>query len=238
MSKVKITFISDTHNKHNEITKLLPGGDLIIHAGDISSSGTKTELENFFRWYSSLRQYEHKVFIAGNHDWGFQDHPMMIAELLEEYPDITYLQDDMYVLGDDYDTAVKIWGSPWQPDFCNWAFNLPRGEALEDKWNLIPNDIDILITHGPAYSRLDKVIGRSESLGCEDLMARINEIKPKIHVCGHIHSGYGYNNNGDTHFFNAAVLNEGYKFTQNPINIEWDSETNEMEIVYVNHLYS
>jgi Icc-related predicted phosphoesterase len=227
---MKITFISDTHNKHKEITSSLPGGDLIVHGGDISSMGYKHEIQEFLKWFNGLDNYTHKIFIAGNHDWGFQTNPEMCKELLEFYDKVTYLEDNMKVIGDDYQTAVKVWGSPWQPEFYNWAYNLPRkGEELKNKWELIPSDIDILITHGPAFGKVDKVIGKYENLGCELLAERIQTSKPKIHVCGHIHSGYGYVFDGQTHYINASVLDERYYFTQKPLSVEWNKETNEIE---------
>ena len=225
---MRITLISDTHTKHKQITKDLPGGDLILHSGDLSSMGYQHELKNFFEWYSKL-PYDHKVFIAGNHDWGFQTNTKEITELLKEYPSITYLEDSMYVLGDDYQSSVKIWGSPWQPRFYNWAFNADRGEDIKQHWDKIPNDIDILLTHGPAWGFLDKVHGKGNHLGCEDLTEAIARVKPKIHLCGHIHTGRGYTSYDGIHFFNAAVLNESYIYTQNPITIDWNKETNEIE---------
>ena len=225
-----ITLISDTHNKHSRVTQDLPGGELLLHAGDSTSMGYEHELENFFNWYKNIPGYEHKVFIAGNHDWGFQDNAEKIQEMLEKYPEIDYLEDNMYVVGEDYSTAIKIWGSPWQPEFYNWAFNLPRqGEELAEKWAQIPVGIDILITHGPAWGFNDTVEGnRSIPLGCELLAARIKEVKPKIHVCGHIHTGYGYKFDGTTHYFNAAVLNEHYLYANKPFQIDWNPETNEI----------
>ena len=229
---MKITFISDTHNKHNQVTSLLPGGDVIIHAGDVSSMGYKHELQQFLKWFNNLDNYTHKIFIAGNHDWGFQDSPEMCKELLEFYDKVTYLQDDLEVIGEDYSNAVKVYGSPWQPEFFNWAFNLPRnGWELEVKWNDIPMNTDILVTHGPAWGHLDTVVGQPMNLGCELLAERLKVVKPKIHVFGHIHSGYGYKFVDGTHYFNAAVLGEDYVFTQKPMTVEWDPETNEVEFL-------
>ena len=133
------------------------------------------------------------------------------------------------MIGQTTEDMVKIWGSPWQPEFYNWAFNLPRnGESLKAKWDLIPTDIDIIITHGPAWGYVDKVIGQTQNLGCELLADRIKVVKPKIHVCGHIHSAYGYYFDGDTHFINAAVLSENYNYTNEPMTVEWDPKTNEL----------
>lgn len=229
-----ITLISDTHTKHNEITKDLPGGDLIIHAGDISSMGYLHEIKNFCKWFEML-PYDHCVFIAGNHDFGFQDSVEDCKKILEEYSGIDYLQDDLYLLGkenDFYSNKIKIYGSPWQPEFCNWAFNLPRnGEQLYQRWNNISEDTDILITHGPAIGHLDQVFGRTDHLGCQLLANRIEELRTKIHICGHIHSGYGYKFYEGTHYFNASVLNEQYKYTNKPFTFNWDKKSNTIEFL-------
>ena len=227
---MRITFISDTHSKHNQITKDLPGGDLLLHAGDMSSMGYNHEIINFLEWFSKLDNYKNKFFIAGNHDWGFQDSPDWCKEMLELYGDkLNYLQDDLHVIGEDYETSIKVYGSPWQPEFYNWAFNLPRnGLELSEKWSQIPENTDILITHGPAWGYVDKVIGGTENLGCELLVQRIKEIKPKIHLCGHIHSGHGYIFDGTTHFINGSVLSERYEYYNKPLTADWNPETNEL----------
>lgn len=230
---MKITFISDTHNKHKQITNLLPGGDLIIHAGDLTSMGYKHEIQQFLKWFNNLDNYTHKIFIAGNHDFGFQDNPNSCKELLDFYNKVTYLQDNLDLIGDDYQTAVRVYGAPWQPEFHNWAFNLPRqGKELEDTWNNIPMDTDILITHGPAWGHLDTVkFNPTFNLGCELLAERIKVVKPKIHVCGHIHTGYGYKFDGETHYINAAVLDENFNLTQKPLTVDWNKNTNEIEFL-------
>jgi len=229
---MKITLISDTHNKHNQITSSLPGGDLLIHAGDISSMGYKHEIQQFCKWFNSLDNYDNKIFIAGNHDFGFQDKSNESKEIIDSYKWINYLQDEEMGLQIGDGPMVKIYGSPWQPEFHNWAFNLPRnGWELEQKWNDIPEDTDILITHGPAFGILDTIAGQYENLGCQLLTNRIKKIKPKIHVCGHIHSGRGYVFDGDTHFINASVLDEQYQYTQKPLTVEWDPVTNSIEFI-------
>lgn len=230
---LKITLISDTHNKHHQLTEDLPGGDLLLFAGDIMGTGyRKEELHDFCKWFNSLDQYETKIFIAGNHDRIFENFPLEANMIVNEYPNIIYLQDesDSHFIDGSQDNFVSIYGSPWQPWFYSWAFNLPRnGPGLMSKWEAIPELTDILITHGPAFGYLDTVHGRrSENLGCELLTERIKEIKPKIHICGHIHTGYGYVFDGDTHFFNASVLNEDYNYAHKPFVFEWDPVTNEI----------
>lgn len=229
--KKRLTFISDTHTKHEKLNGFLSGGDILICAGDISSRGYTNELESFFKWYDKIDNYDHKIFIAGNHDFGFQDNHDKIKGLLTGYKTIDYLQDEYMGVQDGDEPELKIWGSPWQPEFHNWAFNLPRGEKIKEKWDLIPNDVDILVTHGPAFGKLDYVPYDGINVGCEELLKKIQEIKPKIHCSGHIHEGYGYVFDGDTHFINAAVLNGRYEFRNKPITVNWDPKTNELEFV-------
>jgi Icc-related predicted phosphoesterase len=237
---MKITFISDTHSKHKKIEDDLPGGNLLIHAGDISSMGYNYEIRNFCKWFDGLSNYQNKIFIAGNHDWGFINQPVFqtsglvelpkeTKEILDEFKNITYLRDSLVKVQHNNLIQYTVYGSPWQPEFFDWAFNLPKnGKELETRWNDIPENIDILITHGPAYGKLDQVVGHTEHLGCELLAKRISETKPKIHVCGHIHSGYGYRFFQDTHYINASVLNERYHYANKPLSIEWDSTTNNL----------
>jgi len=231
---IRVTLISDTHQKHNRINHDLGGGDLIIHAGDFMTSGySKVEAEQFFKWYE-LRGYDTCVFIAGNHDRIMQNIPEEMRGLLTGYKGIDYLQDEELVLEGVSHNPIKIYGSPWQPEFYNWAFNLPRnGIELAEKWNAIPDDIDILITHGPAWGYVDRVEGRNNPLGCELLTQRIKQVKPKIHVCGHIHTGYGHYFDGNTHFFNASVLNEQYMYANLPWTFDWNPVTNEINFIKV-----
>lgn len=234
---MKITFLSDTHTRHKSVTPFLTGGDILIHAGDFMSSGyDPNEAESFFSWYDSIENYETKVLIAGNHDRIMQNDPSWATGVLTGYKTIEYLQDEELTLyfdghnGDFPEDNIHIWGSPWQPKFFNWAFNLEPGEEIKKKWDLIPNNTDILITHGPPFSKLDFVNGGS-NVGCEELLKRVISVKPKIHVFGHIHEGAGYVFDGTTHFFNASVLNERYEFRNKPITIDWNKETNEIEFL-------
>jgi predicted MPP superfamily phosphohydrolase len=235
---MKVTLISDTHTKHNQLNGDLPGGDLLIHAGDFMNSGyNPMEAMEFFNWFDKINNYDTKVLIAGNHDRWMENQSEEALGILTGYKTIEYLQDEEMVLdfdgpnGDHPEDNIRIYGSPWQPEFYNWAFNLPRnGEALKAKWDAIPENTDILITHGPAQTYLDTAGApyHTPLLGCELLKERIELIKPKIHVCGHIHGGYGYYYNGHTHFFNASILNEQYNYANKPFHFEWDSTTNEI----------
>ena len=130
---MRITVLSDTHTRHGLIPmEDLPGGDLLIHAGDIMNSGyNKHDIHDFCTWFHSLDQYEDKVFIAGNHDRMFENHPLEANTIVNNYGSVIYLQDDDFTMyfdgpnGEFPEDNVHIYGSPWQPEFYSWAFNLP-----------------------------------------------------------------------------------------------------------------
>lgn len=208
---VKILCISDTHTKHHLLNNHLPDADIIIHAGDISNRGSSMDLYDFLNWYADL-PYKHKIFIAGNHDFCFE----VMEDIPEEFKafGITYLMDKMVEI-----EGLKIYGSPWQPEFYNWAFNLKRGDEIAQKWAMIPDDTDILITHGPPFGILDDTI-QGTRVGCEDLYIRVLQIKPKLHVFGHIHFGYGMVERDGIVFVNASNLNEDYFYNNAPILVE------------------
>jgi Icc-related predicted phosphoesterase len=215
--KREITFISDTHGKHYELNKDLPGGWMIIHCGDISNRGLMSEINDFTNWFGKL-PYEHKIFIAGNHDFGFEDvrHHNDPAPII---PDgVIYLEDEMVEID-----GIKIYGSPWQPRFYDWAFNVNRGEEIAKKWAMIPGNADIVVTHGPVFGVLDDTI-QGQRVGCEDLYMRIMDVKPKIHACGHIHYGYGVKDYDGVTFVNASSLGERYTYINKPIVLDYDQE--------------
>jgi Icc-related predicted phosphoesterase len=171
-----------------------------------------------------------KVFIPGNHDRYIEDKPFDAWKMIREFND-----KGVVCLIDDYVEfeGLKIYGSPWQPEFYNWAFNLPRnGKELEEKWNNIPDDTDILLTHGPAWGILDTVVNRRDvNLGCEMLTKRLETLHPLIHICGHIHTGYGYVEKNGTHFFNASILDERYSHNQKPFDITINLENKQIDII-------
>lgn len=222
---MKIVFISDTHGKHEYLTSkaynnILGKGDVLVHAGDVSNVGKFFEIKEFLDWFSNT-EFTHKIFIAGNHDFGFETNFDITPEYKEK--GVHYLFDNEVVID-----GIKFYGSPWQPEFNNWAFNLPRGEKLAEKWDKIPIDTDVLITHGPAYGMLDYTIN-GQQVGCVDLYHRIMEVQPKIHVCGHIHWAYGQKNHFGIEFINACTLNEKYQHENEPIVIDFDIETKQID---------
>jgi Icc-related predicted phosphoesterase len=218
---MKATIVSDTHTKHRELD--LPGGDILIHAGDFMSSGRNLdELTDFLNWIE-VQDYKHKIFIAGNHDRILEDGGEPVINIIADaYPTVTYLQDSSVTI-----SGINFYGSPWTPEFCDWAFATQNDAEAEEKWNQIPDNTDVLITHGPAYGYLDQVnnLGRvGEHLGCPVLAKRIEEINPKLHICGHIHDGNGTIDgyNKVTTYINASCLGEDYKFRNDNGYIEYE----------------
>ena len=192
---MRVVAVADTHLYHHELQ--LPDGDVFVHAGDLCRSGDLAELREAADWLKSL-PHRHKVVIAGNHDWAFVREPDLAREVLAD-AGVVYLQDSGVTID-----GVRFWGSPWQPEFNDWAFNLPRGRALAAKWALIPTDLDVLVTHAPPSGIGDRgpVPGR---LGCEDLLDRVLSIRPKVHLFGHIHQDGGAWEIGPTLFANVTT---------------------------------
>ena len=213
---MRIVCISDTHTCNEEI--VVPDGDILVHAGDSLTNGTIQEFEAFIGWFTSL-PHLHKFLIAGNHDWVFQLFPDKATGMIP--PSIVYLQDSSVEL-----MGMKVYGSPWQPRFYDWAFNLNRGPEMAEKWAMIPEDTEILITHGPPQGILDEVeteFGGSHE-GCEELRQRVEHLakygKLKLHIFGHIHSGHGVHEEFGVKFVNASICDEEYKPSQRPIVID------------------
>ena len=175
---MKIVTIADTHGLHNQL-KNIPDGDILIHAGDLTNIG---EIDDVIKFNEFLGKLPHrkKIVVAGNHDFCFEKEPGT-RDLLTN---AIYLEDSEVTIG-----GIKFYGSPWTPRFGNWAFMLFRcGEQLKYRWDLIPNDTDILITHGPPLGILDTVLPRDENVGCELLIKKVQKVKPKYHIFGYIHS--------------------------------------------------
>lgn len=194
---MKLTFISDTHSHHDNLT--LESGDILIHCGDFTHRGSLEDTQCFAR-FMAAQDFTHKIVIAGNHDYCFENKDKEQAEQRLSDHGIIYLNDS----GIDIE-GIKMWGSPVQPEFHDWAFNRKRGDEIKQHWQLIPDDTDVLLTHGPVFGYLD-LCRRGHRVGCKDLLKAVQRIKPKIHACGHIHEAYGIKEQGGTTFVNACSL--------------------------------
>ncbi len=249
---MRIVCISDTHSLHEKMLNYnsLPEGDVLIHAGDCTNKGTKRDVEEFVHWFMNLKGFDTKIFVAGNHDFAFEEHryphhkgdydwyhQLMNEENLSQ-SDVVYLEDSGFIIeSSEFNRPLKFWGSPWQPEFYNWAFNLPRmGDELKKYWDMIPDDTDVLITHGPPNEARDFVNNWRQggvNVGCELLRFRVEQIKPILHVFGHIHSGYGGAHIKDTLYVNAAICTEQYIPSNKPIIIELKEYDGNIEAIYV-----
>jgi Icc-related predicted phosphoesterase len=205
---MKICAVSDLH----QYQVALPDADVLVFGGDACSRGSYLEFAKFSTWLKEVStRYKHVVLIAGNHDRVLEQ--MSPAHIQEEFfagTNITYLQDAGITLD-----GIKFWGSPYTPAFCDWGFQLYGRESARQKWESIPDDVNVLVTHGPPRGILDYVPRDNKHAGCPELFDRVVEIEPKIHIFGHLHFNGGQSAVfGNTRFYNVAVCDEEYK----PIN--------------------
>jgi Icc-related predicted phosphoesterase len=187
--------MADTHGRHRELT--VPDADVLIHAGDLTGRGTRKQVEEALAWLKSL-PHRHKVLVAGNHDFLYENEPEL-AQALTREAGIVYLRDSEVTV-----EGLRIWGSPWQPRFFDWAFNLDRGEPLDENWRLIPAGIDVLVTHGPPQGYGDRTYDGSR-VGCERLLVHLERVKPRVHLFGHIHEDKGEWQVGPTRVINCTT---------------------------------
>ncbi|KAK4240160.1 hypothetical protein C8A03DRAFT_13499 [Achaetomium macrosporum] len=215
--RTRIVCISDTHNS----TVRLPKGDVLIHAGDLTNQGSYSELSRAVQWLEKADFEAKIVIAGNHditldrdfyskhgssfHNTNPQD-PARCLSLLTGSRTITYLQHSSATVRltrpEGPGTEFTVFGSPYCPEYGTWAFMYrrpgPRPEALgsddngtaastsvADLWTAIPPDIDILVTHTPAYTHCD------DSFGCENLREALARVRPRVHVCGHVHQGRG-----------------------------------------------
>ena len=194
--------LSDTHTLHRKIH--VPEADLLIVAGDFCAHGKQGEARNFVAWLREL-PHPHKVIVAGNHDLCMEADLSLGRRLFHAEGEHYLFDREVTVCG------LRIYGSPWQPAFHDWAFNLPRnGEALRTVWDRIPEGLDILVTHGPPHGILDRN-AEGDLCGDEVLLTEVEKKAPRMHVFGHIHEGHGVTGwYGPTLFVNASICTRQY----------------------------
>lgn len=240
--------ISDIHN--NQAVLSLPSADLLIVAGDLTDTGSYKELEDFSSFLSAQKpKFERIIVVAGNHELTFDEQfylkhgeryyhkpaldPRKAKDILLSNADITYLEDS----GCEF-RGVKIWGTPWIPPIGRWAFSLPSPAFAEQTFAKIPPDTDILVSHAPPFGVLDEVtyygyecdqqtgervqVKEVESSGSRELARRVFDVKPRLHIFGHVHEGSGARLAGETLFVNAAIMNKEHKPGNKPKLIEVD----------------
>ena len=200
---MRLVLISDTHSRHKHLK--IPDGDVLIHAGDFTGIGDEKDFIQFNSWLGTL-PHKYKLITAGNHDKLAETNRNLAKSLISNG---TLLLDESFEID-----GVNFYFSPYTPLFRNWSFMLPRS-SMKYVWEKIPENTDVLVTHGPPHGILDVVYNRfNVNAGCEALRDRVLEIKPKIHIFGHIHEGRGEFKNKHTHYINASSLNKNYDVSQ------------------------
>lgn len=206
---MKIVCISDVHGKWNKIN--IPKCDLLISAGDYSFRGEDHMVRDFHKWLNK-QPAEHVISVQGNHEYAVEKNFQKYKDMaLKECPRVHFIYHEQVEI-----EGVKIFGSSYTPEFCNWAYNVPRGPELASLWAQIPDNTNVLVTHGPPAGILDVVyhsngVTPRDRVGCHDLMDRINELRElKLHVFGHIHGSAGETYFNGVKYINAAICDEMY----------------------------
>lgn len=182
---MKVLHLSDTHGKHH-LLKDLPPADIIIHSGDGSESGEKSEVLDFLNWFFNL-DYEYKIFVAGNHEL------CLDGEQIENLPPNCHY---LYHSGIEIE-GIKFWGVPY---FLSNELNGSVAQFMVQ----IPDGTDVLISHRPPYGILD--FEENDNFGCLDLLLTVQRIYPYYHLFGHVHAGYGIVKSRHTTFVNASLI--------------------------------
>jgi len=199
---MRFVCVSDTHRHRWNLS--IPKGDVFIFAGD-AGLNKWSDIIDFNLWANCI-PCKHKLFIAGNHDGGVFYNSHQIKGLLSNW---VYLENDVIEI-----EGIKLFGSPYSKEFNNWFF-MKDENGLNEIWKTIPEDIDIVVTHGPAYGWLDQNVD-CENCGSKTLKIRLEEIKPKYHITGHLHEASGVLQTEHTTVINCSVLDEKYNLTFEP----------------------
>jgi Icc-related predicted phosphoesterase len=204
--------MSDSHGFHRHVPEI-PDGDFLIHCGDFTMHGDVRELVDFAKWFGEL-PHPNKIVIPGNHERCIAENP----KLTEQFTNSIYLQDS----GIEID-GLKFWGNPWTPAFANMRPGLAFYKNDTSKmYSDIPDDLDVLITHGPPHGILDLPNNaRGHHVGDKSLFSEIIDKDIKIHSFGHIHESYGvkngWNKTSKTKFVNCSLIDYNYNLVNKPI---------------------
>lgn len=230
---IKMLNIICTSDLHGNLPNI-PACDLLLIGGDIcpkhdhNVNFQRSWIETNFRNWLNDVSAQRIVFVAGNHDFCFENKRYSLNSFCLQNKEVFYLEDDDidFYIDQDHE-PIRIYGTPWNNYFHNWAFNLYEKD-LAEKFKKIPTGLDILLTHEPCYGILDlaKVytpFGPTDSHeGSSSLLKKVMEVEPKIHVFGHLHKNFGIRRLGKTKFINASFVDDHYQVRHGLIKIEYD----------------
>lgn len=210
---MRLVIMSDTHKQHHHPMAQPPDGDVLIHCGDFTMHGGADDLEEFNRWLLS-QPHKHKLAVFGNHDQTCD--PCRDNFFVEGNREIITAAIILEDSGCEID-GVRFWGMPYHPMYNGWPQStfMRTGEQLKEHCSLIPNETDVLITHGPPFGICDIGAGNI-SAGCHHLLDAVRRVKPKVNCFGHIHTGGQHEENG-TLFINAALHDERCSIVRSPV---------------------
>jgi Icc-related predicted phosphoesterase len=204
---MRIVCIADTHELHREL--VVPPGDLLIHAGDISLLSKRPWIYRHFDIWLGELPHRHKIVIPGNNDY-----------LLEDPKERKVITNAMLLVDSGVEIeGLKIWGSPVTPLYGG-AFGKSIPEDRKRHWAQVPEGLDILITHGPPFAILDHGGSAERREGCPYLFEAVFRARPRLHVFGHIHAGYGTLRT-DTLFVNASLMCEDGSLGRKPVVVDF-----------------
>lgn len=208
-----IVALSDTHGNHHAVD--VPPGDIIIHCGDITRKSNPAEVTDFIRWFAGLN-FQYKILVAGNHDRFIRKKKPEFLELAGSH-NIAYLENTSIRIN-----GYSIFGSPFSLNYGGiGAFTYFDTLGAERIWNLIPENINILVTHAPPRGFRDFSKTENNNAGCQVLRERVLSIKPRYHIFGHIHESYGIETHGNSVFINASLSNGSGEIVNKPVVLEF-----------------
>lgn len=208
----RVVIVSDTHERHREIQ--VPAGDVFIHCGDVTIFSKSTAaIRDFNDWLGAL-PHPIKILVPGNHDFAFEKQAG--RDLITT---AVVLIDEGFQV-----TGLRIWGSPVTP-MRGGAFGVGAEHERIKIFARIPDDTDILITHGPPFGLLDRSFNSGEHIGCHQLLGAVRRVKPRIHAFGHVHGAYGTKSAAGTLFVNATLADSGDRMKNRPIVLDIECDT-------------
>lgn len=203
---MRIVIISDTHGQQDVLPEL--SGDVLIHCGDLCGDDDGRDLPHVDAWFAE-QDFPHRLAVAGNHDFLLQRLEQLGEPTLAH---ATLLHDQSISI-----EGLKFYGAPWLPDLPGWAYHLDDDER-KAKWEMIPLDTDVLITHTPPAGILDQK--GDEHLGCPYLRDRVFEVRPRLHCFGHVHASFGEAVIDGVRFINASQIRSG-RIVNSPVTFEF-----------------